>query len=82
MIKLTCVRKELLEEIIQKLGSFALADCEVNETKFEDDDLLFYDIKFDADSVFVVFHKKSLTIIKDNRSLVIDNTRFYQCLIQ
>lgn len=82
MIKLTCVRKELLEEIIKKLGYFVLADCEVNETKFEDDDLLFYDIKFDSDSVFVVFHKKSLTIIKDNRSLVIDNTRFYQCLIQ
>ena len=82
MIKLTCVRKELLEEIIEKLGSFVIADCVVNETKFEDDDLLFYDIKFDDDSVFIVFHKKSLTIIKDNRSLVIDNMSFYQCLIQ
>lgn len=80
MIKLTCVRKDLLEEIIEKIGSFAIADCEINE-KFEDDSL-FYDIKFDSSAVFVVFHKKSLTIIKDDRSLVIDSAKFYQCLIQ
>ena len=82
MIKLTCVSKDLLEEIIEKIGSFAIANCEVIDNKFEEDGLLFYDIKFDADSVFVVFHKTSLTIIKDDRSLVIDNMRFYQCLIQ
>lgn len=76
MIKLTCISKELLEEIIEKIGSFAIADCEVA------DDVLFYDIKFDTDSVFIVFHKTSLTVIKDDRSIVIDNTRFYQCLIQ
>ena len=81
MIKLTCVSKDLLEEIIEKIGSFAIAACEVIDNKFEDD-LLFYDIKFDADSVFVVFHKTSLTVIKDDRSIVIDNMRFYQCLIQ
>ena len=80
MIKLTCVRKELLEEIIEKIGSFAIADCEIKE-KF-DNNSLFYDIKFDSSSVFVVFHKESLTIIKDDRSLVIDSARFYQCLIQ
>lgn len=82
MIKLTCISKELLEEIIEKLGSFAIADCEVIDNKFEADDVLFYDIKFDPDSVFVVFHKTSLTVIKDDRSIVIDSMRFYQCLIQ
>lgn len=48
MIKLTCVSKELLEEIIEKIGSFAIVDCKVNKTKFEDGDSLYYDIKFDS----------------------------------
>ncbi len=82
MIKLTCVSKDLLEEIIEKIGSFAIASCEIIDNKFKEDDLLFYDIKFDADSVFVVFHKTSLRVITDDRSLVIDNMRFYQCIIQ
>lgn len=82
MIKLTCVSEDLLEEIIEKIGSFAIADCKVVDNKFEKDDLLFYDLKFDPESVFVVFHKTSLTVIKDDRSIVIDNMRFYQCLIQ
>ena len=80
MIKLTFIRKDLLEEIIEKLGSFVIAECEVDDNKMENDSL-FYDIKFDTDSVFVVFHKTSLTVIKDDRSIVIDSMRFYQCLI-
>lgn len=75
-----CIHRDLLDEIIEKIGSMAIIECEPSS---KDDDEMF-DIQIDTNIVHVHYYEDHLFLVRDyplNRIIVIDRLRFFEVAI-
>lgn len=79
MIKICKINNDLLNEIIEEIGSLSIKHVEI----YIVDDEILYDVLFDPEKVIIVFTNRTLKIIRRTSSdmINIDSLRFTEAII-
>lgn len=79
MIKICKINNDLLNEIIEEIGSLSIKQVDI----YIVDDEILYDVLFNPEKVIIVFANRTLKIIRRESSYMIniDSFRFMEAII-
>ena len=79
------VDHDLIDEIIEKLGSRTIFDTE-NHSRIGKSDSELYDIQIDTERTAIIYHRDDLVLqrldVDDNRYMHIESFRFYEVILR